>query len=114
MNDLPTLAAVREFVNVPAEYLPDPDLDRMFEGAVEVVAKACRVPRDPITGDTVGTGWPSALVEAVLRRVQRSIAVKSLPLGFVDQSGDYGPARIPAYDTVIEELEGRYRVVVFG
>jgi len=111
--NLPDLAAVRKWVNVPASYLPDEDLGRMFSAAVGVVAEACRVPRGE-TGDPAPTGWPPALVEAVLRRVQRSIAARNLPLGYIDQASEYGPAKIPAYDVLIEELEGRYRRVVFG
>lgn len=109
--DVPDLPELRQWVGVAEEFLPDADLQRMLDGAVEVIAKTCRVPVTE-TGDPALTGWPSALVSAVLRRVQREIATKNLPLGFVDTAGEYGPARIPNYDVQIEELEGRYRRVV--
>lgn len=106
---LPDLAQVRAFVAVPADFLPDDDLTRMLDAAIAIIVKTCRTP-----GYTPGATWPAPLVEAVLRRVQRSIATKNLPLGFIDSASEYGPARIPNYDVQIEELEGRYRRVVFG
>jgi hypothetical protein len=39
---------------------------------------------------------------------------KNLPLGYIDPAGDYGPARIQHYDAMIEELEGGWRMVIFG
>lgn len=115
LADLPdTVEEVRGWVKLPAAALGDEDLVRMYRAAVGTVVKSCRVPRDEVTGDPVTAGWPSELVQAVLRRTQRQIAAKNLPLGVLDQAGEYGPARIPHYDQLIEELEGPFRIVVFG
>lgn len=115
MPALPSLAQVREWVKVPEAFIPNADLTRMFGAARNKVAATCRVPRTTEGApDFDSVDWPEELVESILRRVQRSIAAKNLPLGYIDQSGEYGPARIPAYDALIEELEGHLRRVVFG
>lgn len=114
MTALPTLEQTRSWVGVPADVLPDADLQRMLGSAIEVVGRSCRVPLTPEGGPDTAAEWSDSLVSSVLRRVQRSIATKGLPLGYVDASGEYGPARIPAYDVQIEELEGPFRKVVFG
>lgn len=110
---LPDLDELREFIAIPAAVLSDDDLDRSFKAAIEHVADTCRgVP--VADGQVVREEWPARLVEAVLRRVQRAIAAKNLPLGYLDNAGEYGPAKIPTYDSRIEELEGSFRRFVFG
>lgn len=104
---LPTIDEVRVYVGVPATVLPDDDLERIYAAELEVQTRTCRTPVDTTT-------WPAALAQALLRRIQRQIAGKNLPLGYMDPAGDYGPARIPQYDAMVENLEGTYRVVVFG
>lgn len=113
MAELPTPEFLRSWVNVPAEYLPEDQLDLMYRAALGKVSTTCRVPLDEDGNtDTTSAAWPDELVEAILRRVQREIAAKNLPLGYLDQASEYGPARIPAYDVLIEELEGHHRKVV--
>lgn len=115
MTALPDLAAVREWVKIPVTFIPDVDLTRMYGAAKGKVASACRVPVDAEGApDFDSEDWPDELIESILRRIQRSIAAKNLPLGYIDQSGEYGPARIPQYDVLIEELEGHLRKVVFA
>lgn len=96
---------VRDYVRVSAVAVPDEDLDRMYGAAIRVQSRICTDTDDPPT-------WPAPLVQAVLRRVQRSIASKALPLGVLDAAAEYGPARIPLYDALIEDLEISFRRVV--
>lgn len=104
---LPTLEQLRIYVAIPASVLSDENLERIYAAELDVQIHRCRTPEDVAL-------WPSPLAQAAIRRVQREIAAKGLALGFVDGGGDYGPARIPQYDAMIENLERAYKVVVFG
>jgi len=99
------LAAVRAYVQVPAPVLSDADLQRMLDTATADQAARCTVP------ETV----PAPLEQAILRRVQREIAARNLPLGMVGlDASEYGPARIPYYDALVDEHERAYRTQVIG
>lgn len=60
------------------------------------------------------TGYTEALAQALLRRVQREIAARNLPLGMVGLEAEYGPANIPAYDALTEMHEHPFRRVVLA
>lgn len=94
------LETVRTYVQIPATTLSDVDLDRMLSAAKDDQNARCLVP-DPV---------PAALEQALLRRVQREIAARNLPLGMVGlDSAEYGPARLPYLDSLVEEHERAYR-----
>lgn len=101
-----TLAEVREYVGVPATVLSDADLSRMLASASDDQAQRCAY---------VGDTRPDTLDQAVLRRVQREIAARNLPLGMVGlDASEYGPERLPYYDALVEEHERAYRIPVLG
>ena len=58
--------------------------------------------------------YPDALCQALLRRIQREVAARNLPLGMVGLEAEYGPANIPAFDALIEHHEHAYRRVVLA
>jgi len=59
--------------------------------------------------------YPDALAQGLLRRVQREIAARNLALGMVGlDAAEFGPARIPALDALVEEHERAYRRVVLA
>lgn len=58
--------------------------------------------------------YPVALAQALLRRVQREIAGRNLPLGMVGLESEYGPQSIPAFDALVEHHEHAYRRVVLA
>jgi len=60
------------------------------------------------------TGYTEGLAQALLRRVQREIAARNLPLGMVGLEAEYGPANIPAYDSLTEMHEHPFRRVVLA
>lgn len=106
------LATVRAYVKVPATLLSDEDLQRMLDAAWADQFHRCTFPGDDT--DPV-TNYPDALAQALLRRVQREIAARNLPLGMVGlDAAEYGPTRLPVYDALVEEHERAYRVVVLG
>lgn len=107
MATYPDLGAVRAYVHVPATALPDIDLQRMMDAAEADQRARCLVPdTEPL---------PANLEQGFLRRVQKEIAAKNLPLGMVGvEASEYGPTSVPAYDSLVEEHERAHRRVVVG
>lgn len=106
----PDIGAVRAYVRVPATSLPDEDLERMMTAAATTQADG----RDIDRGMNPEGERAPALVQAFLRRVQRQIAGKNLPLGMVGvEASEFGPTGI-ALDNLIYELERPYTLAVIG
>ena len=110
---------VRDYIRVPATAITDDDLTRMMETAATDVVMRCSWPGD--TGDPEAVPpvppapAPDALVQSYLRRIQREVTARNLPLGLVGlDSGEYGPQRLPAWDALIEEHERAFRIQVLG
>lgn len=103
--ELPDLATVRAYVKVPSTALPDDELGRMMAACAADQAARC-----VWTGD-----YPQTLAQAFLRRVQREIAARNLPLGMVGlDAEEYGPTRLTNFDALVEEHERAYRRVVLA
>ena len=101
----PTAAEVRAYVKVPATALSDADLARMYVAAGDDQTQRCRIP-DP---------YPDALGQALLRRIQREIAARNLPLGVMGaDAAEYAPTKVPTYDALVEHHEAAYRLVVLA
>jgi hypothetical protein len=99
------LATVRGYLQVPATLLTDEDLQRMLDAAIADQNARCTVPE----------GGTPALDQALLRRVQREVAARNLPLGMVGLDGvEYGPAALAAYDALVEQHERAYRTQVLA
>jgi hypothetical protein len=95
---------------------------RTYSGGGSYAITVYPVPASP-SGERIGTAYvvipstvpaydityPDALAQAMLRRVQREIAARNLPLGMVGLEAEYGPANIPAYDALVEHHEAPYR-----
>lgn len=77
-----------------------------------VIYSAMTVPDDrPVAADT----YPDALAQALLRRIQKEIAARNLPLGMVGlDAAEYGPQSLPFLDSLVEEHERAYRRVVLA
>jgi hypothetical protein len=64
--------------------------------------------------DTTGD-YPDALAQGLLRRIQREIAARNLPLGMVGlDAAEYGPQSLPFLDSLVEEHERAFRRVVLA
>jgi hypothetical protein len=104
----PTLdvAAVRAYLKVPTTGLSDEDLTRMV-GACSA-DQWTRCVWDP-------SDYPPALAQGLLRRVQREVAARNLPLGMVGlEASEFGPQRLPYLDSLVEEHERAYRRTVLA
>jgi hypothetical protein len=99
--------AVRLYIRVPATAVSDDDLSRIMETAAADVAARCRWPG---MADPTPAPAPDPLVQSYLRRIQREVSARNLPLGLVGlDNGEYGPQRLPAWDALIEEHERAWR-----
>lgn len=102
----PSLAEVRAYIGVPATAMPDADLQRIYNTADFEQRARCTIPVD-LTGAEV---YPDALGQAFLRRIQREVSAKNLPLGMVGiDAAEYGPSKLPFLDALIEENERPFR-----
>jgi hypothetical protein len=105
----PTLAqvgldAVRAYLGEAEARHDDETLARIL--AAEQSAQRARCRLDPYAPD---------LAEALLRRVQRNIAMSALPIGITEASGDAGNrSYVPGSDPEIRRLEAPYRRLVVG
>lgn len=112
----PTLdvETVRAYLKVPATSLSDPDLTRMVEGCSDDQWSRCDWP-PPDEADPTAYVYPDALAQGLLRRVQREVAARNLPLGMVGlDAAEYGPTRLPELDALVTEHERAYRRVVLA
>lgn len=106
MGTVPDLATVRAYLKVPVTALSDEDLTRMLNACQEDQAARCA---------WSGAEYPDALGMALLRRVQREVAARNLPLGMVGlDASEYGPTRLPYLDALVEEHERAFRRVVLA
>jgi hypothetical protein len=99
-----TLEQARAWIEVDAVSISDEQLQGVLAAETETQARACRI--DPLFVQ-------ESLNQALLRRVSRAVAARSLPTGLV---GDplAGVSRLPGYDAEIERYERPWRLVVFG
>lgn len=92
----PTVEEVADQLGKSAEAITD-----VYDAEVSDQARRCRV--DP---------YNSALGAALVRRVQRSLAMRNLPLGVLQD--ETGSTRLGSTDPEVRRLEGPYRKVVVG
>ena len=108
MAAVPTLEQVRAYLQVDPDRLPDDQLQRMYDAALTEQAQLCRYTDDL-------ADYPAPLAQAFLRRVQREVAAKAIPLGLVGpEGGDFGPMAVPFFDSLIEAHERGYRRLAVG
>jgi hypothetical protein len=100
------LATVRAYLRVPATALSDEDLQRMIDTSAADQSARCHW--EPTAE------FPVALEQALLRRVQREVAARNLPLGMVGLEAEYGPQSLATYDALVEQHERQYRNVVLA
>jgi len=99
-----SLSEARAWCGVPTTSIDDTTLQQVLDAETYVQARACRI-------DSM---YPQPnLEQALLRRVARTVAARGVPLGMLGDA-EFGPTRLPAFDTEIERLEGPDRLVVFG
>jgi hypothetical protein len=63
---------------------------------------------------TIPAVYPASLREALLRRVQRNLAMRSLPLAYQQGDAEGGDTVLPGWDIEIKRYERRYPKVTIG
>ena len=102
----PTIAECRAWGNIAAT-VTDADLQAILDAEYRIQTDTCVMDTDPDTGDCV---MPEPLARALIRRVQRQIAVRNIPLAWAsDVAAEYGPLMVPAWDSEVARLESSYR-----
>lgn len=112
MSERPTLAEVRAYVGVPATTLSDADLQRIYDSCDASQRQRCQGMADD-EGNPI-TDLPEPLNQAFMRRTQREVAARNLPLGMVGIDAEYGAQRLPAADALVDDLERPYRKQVLA
>lgn len=101
---LPTLTAVKTYLGEVAAQWTDPDLTDALTAEAAAQARVCRVRAD----------YPADLREALLRRVQRNLAMRALPLAVLQGDAEAGSTVLPGRDPEVRRLEAPHRKVVVG
>lgn len=96
MTTLPLVDDVAIALGKPTEAIQD-----VYDAEVADQASRCRV--DP---------YNAALAAALVRRVSRSLAMRNLPLGVLQD--ETGATRVGSVDPEVRRLEAPYRKVVVG
>ena len=105
-------ATARAYLRVPANLLTDEDLTRMLDAQKADQFARCLSPAEGDPGYALAV---AALDMALLRRLQKEVAARNLPLGMVGlDAAEYGPERMPYYDALVEEHERAYRRMVLA
>lgn len=99
---MPVVADVVEYLGATSH------TSDQIQGALDAEAAAqravCRV----------GAVYPPDLREALLRRVQRNLAMRQLPLAVPQGDAEIGPSFVPGRDPEVRRLEAPYRRLVVG
>jgi hypothetical protein len=103
---VPDIAEVRSWGNISAT-VSDEDLQAIIDAEYRIQSDTCVMDTDPDTGDCV---IPAPLARALIRRCQREVAVRNIPLAWAsDVAAEYGPLMVPAWDSEVARLESSYR-----
>jgi hypothetical protein len=97
-----TLAELKDFLGDVAPLYSDAVLQDVLDSEAASQAGRCRT----------STPLAAPLVQALLRRCQRALALKAMPLGMTDLGGE-STAYIPSRDPEIRRLEAPYRKMRF-
>jgi hypothetical protein len=101
---IPDLAAVKTYLGASATQWTDGDLSEVLASETAAQALACTIPAI----------YPADLGQALLRRVQRALSMRSIPLGMAMGDAETGPAMVPGRDPEVRRLEAGHRRLVVG
>lgn len=107
----PDLVDIRAWVLVPATVIDDAALTRVAGAEQSAQLALCPAP-DP--GVDPPLDLADDLYQALLRRIARHLAAKSVPLGLLGVDSEFGTARLSKWDSEVERLEGPHRAMVLG
>lgn len=101
---MPTTADVATYIGAGAASWTTPELQDALDAEAASQRHACRV----------RAVYPADLREALLRRVQRNLALRQLPLAVHQGDAEAGPMLLPGRDPEVRRLEAPHRKLVVG
>lgn len=101
-NDMPTFDDLADYMG-ETSWTADEMTDALTAEAAAQRGR-CRIP----------AAYPADLRSALLRRAQRALAMRRLPLAMPTGDPDIGPQILPGNDPEVRRLEAPHRKVVFG
>lgn len=103
-GSLPDRDALIAYLGSAAEQWQFTELDDALAAEIAAQARVCRV----------GAGYPADLRQALLRRVQRNLALRALPLAVLQGDAETGSTILPGRDPEVRRLEAPHRRVTVG
>ena len=101
---MPTVDDVARYLKASAASWTTADLQDELDGEQRAQQNKCGVRAE----------YPPDLRKALLRRVQRALAFRALPLATLQGDADGGALVLPGNDPEVRRLEGPYRKLVTG
>lgn len=115
MQGIPTVDDVRAWLQVSPNAVSDESLDQILLGELAIQARLLRIPEDPDPDTGEEATYPETLARALLRRCQRNVATRQVPLGTLGLDGaEYAPMAMPAWDAEISRLEASWLIPVIA
>lgn len=102
--DLPTVDDVARYLRAAASSWTTQDLQEELDGEMSAQRAKCGV----------RAVYPPDLRTALLRRVQRALALRALPLATAQGDADGGSMLLPGQDPLVRAREAPYRRLVTG
>lgn len=99
---MPTTDDVAEYLREGAASWDVADLQDALDAEAAAQRSVCRV----------GAVYPADLRQALLRRVQRNLAMRQLPLAVLQGDAELGGAALPGRDPEVRRFEAPYRKLV--
>ncbi len=104
-SDLPDLDDVKTYLGESADQWTDAELQEALDAETAAQGRVCRV----------GAVYPADLRSALLRRVQRALAMRPLPLAVLQGDAEAGTTTVlPGRDPEVRRLEAPHRRLVLG
>lgn len=102
---LPDLLDVKAYLQESAAQWTDPELQEVLDAETAAQARVCKV----------GAVYPADLRSALLRRVQRALAMRPLALAVLQGDAEAGTTTVlPGRDPEVRRLEAPHRKLVLG
>jgi len=101
---MPTVDDAARYLKSSAASWSEPELQDELDAEFEHQQARCGV----------RAVYPGPLRKALLRRVQRALAMRALPLAVMQGDADGGSQLLPGNDPEVRRLEGPYRKLVTG
>ena len=114
MLGIPDVDEARAWTGVSSSAVPDEDLAAILDAELAIQYRLLSIPEDPDADGNEAT-YPTTLARALLRRVQRHVAAKNVPLGLVGgEANEWSPVGLQSWDAEVQRLEASWLIAVIA